>query len=136
MKGSLVRTMKKICFIVFVMTLALSLTSCAKKKSSLLTGAPGYGFGYCDGSLGQFDIYVIPVNNQPGIYQVSVIPYQVIPGDIVRIAIANSSLSYRELVNQTVVNPNVEIQAGYITDSDLQFYDILAIRPAEPGTNF
>jgi len=129
--------MKKWWIVALVITLALSLTSCSKKRDGLVAGeGQGFGFGYCDGELGQFDVYVIPVNGNPGRYELSIIPVQVRAGDIVRIAIANSSLAYREMVSQVVVNPDVEIQAGFVNFSDFQFYDILAIRPAEPGTNF
>jgi hypothetical protein len=113
-----------------VITLALSLTSCGKKAP--LQQQADYGFGYCDGSLGQFDVYVIPLD--AGQYQLSVIPVSVNSGDIVSLTIANQqNLAYRPVANQVVVYPNQEINGGNLTDGDLMNYNILAITPYDPS---
>ena len=134
MKGRLVRMMKKWWIPVLVITLALSLTSCAKKRDRLLGN--NYGFGYCDGALGSFDVYLIPVQGNNVSYELTIVPFDVLAGSIVRIAIMNEQMIFRQLISEVVINPNVEIQAGIITQADLEFYSVLAIRPSEPGTDF
>lgn len=136
LKGRIVVMVKKWWVLALVFTLALSLTSCSSKKRNLNAGNPN-GFGYCDGTLGSFDIYVVASPSNAGLYELSVIPVSLdAPGDIVRVAVANNSLAYKEMVTQVVVNPQQEIFAGYLTVSDLQNYDILAITPYEPGVSF
>lgn len=111
-----------------VITLALSLTSCARKAA---TQNANYGFGYCDGSLGSFDVYVVPLSS--GQYQLSVIPVNVNPGDVVSITLTNTAFTgYRPVISETTVNPNQEID-GNITDSDLTAYNILTITPYAAG---
>jgi len=108
MKGKIVQMMHKWWTVALVLTLALSLTSCSSKKRRLLTGGQGFGFGYCDGTLGSFDVYVIPSVGNPGLYAVSIIPVQPAqPGDIIRVAVANSSLAHKVLVDQAVVQAEV-----------------------------
>lgn len=125
--------MKRWWIVALVFTLALSLTSCSRKS---LIPQSGYGLGYCDGTLGSFDVYVYPTSTS-GIYQVSVIPVSLdAPGDIVSITVANQSLQYRELQTQVVVNQDMEILAGTLTDKELESYDILAITPYQPGVTF
>ncbi len=116
--------------IALVFTLALSLTSCSKRLPQDLQSGPVYGFGYCDGSMGAFDVYVIPSQTDSSTYQLAIIPVSLDqPGDIVRIDLANSSPSYKSEVSELVLQPNQEINAGYLTDSDLQSYNILSITP-------
>src|SRR5690606_24715452 len=98
--------MKKWWVVAAVLSLAIVLTSCSNKGK----GTVGYAYGQCDGTMGNFDIYVIPSKAQTGLYEVSVIPYTVAKaGDIVNVTIANRSLNYKELVNQVVIQPDVEI---------------------------
>jgi hypothetical protein len=116
--------------IALVFTLALSLTSCAKRRPQDLQSLPEYGFGYCDGSIGSFDVYVIRTKQDTSLFELSIIPVNLDqPGDIARINIANKSPSYREVVHEIVLQPNQEIFAGYLTENDLQTYDIVAITP-------
>ena len=133
--GRIVVMMKRWWVLALVFTLALSLTSCSKRKKQLQTA--DYGFGYCDGTIGSFDIYVIPSKSSPGMYELSIIPVQLdAPGDIAKITIASQNLSYKEVVPQVVLQNEQEIFAGNITESDLQNYEILAITPWEAGVTF
>jgi hypothetical protein len=133
MIGSAFSMMKRWWIVALVFTLALSLTSCSRKS---LIPQSGYGLGYCDGTLGSFDVYVYQTSTA-GIYQVSIIPVQLdAPGDIVSVVVANQSLQYRELQTQVVVNNDMEILVGTLTDTELEAYDILAITPYQPGVTF
>ena len=127
--GRFVLMMKRWWLIALVFTLALSLTSCSKKVYDLQS-SPDYGFGYCDGTLGNFDVYVARSRQDPSLYELVIVPVQLAdPGDIARINIANRNPSYREVVHEVVLNPEEQIFAGYLTEEDLQTYDILAITP-------
>jgi hypothetical protein len=133
MTRNFVLVMKRWWMVALVFTLALSLTSCSRKS---LIPQSGYGLGYCDGTLGSFDVYVYPTASS-GVYQVSVIPVSLdAPGDIVSITVANQSLQYRELQTQVVLNNDMEILAGTLTDTELEAYDIIAITPYQPGVTF
>jgi hypothetical protein len=126
MMGRVVLMMKRWWMVALVFTLALSLTSCSRKA---LAPQTGYGLGYCDGTLGSFDVYVYQTSTA-GIYQVSVIPVSLDqPGDIVSITVANASLAYKVLQNQVVLFNDNEILAGTLTDTELELYDQLAITP-------
>jgi len=129
--GRIVFIVKKWWVLALVVTLALSLTSCSKKRGDL---QGDFGFGYCDGTLGSFDVYVIP--ESPGTYELVIIPFQVTPGDIVTIAIVNSAtIAFNVVVPETAINPETEISTR-ITEADLANFDVLAIRPATAGQSF
>ena len=131
MMGKFVVMMKRWWVLALVFTLALSLTSCSKRKSNLQ--AADYGFGYCDGSIGSFDVYVIPSKGSPGLYELSIIPVSVNAGDIAKIVVLNQSLSYKPMLNQVVLQNEQEIFAGHLTESEVSSYDTLAIIPWDPS---
>jgi len=125
MMGRLFVVAKRWWILALVFTLALSLTSCSKKKKAV---GPNYGFTYCDGTLGSFDVYVIPKQGTTGYYELSIIPVQLDdPGDIVQVTIANGSRAYKSLVHQVVAVNDQEIYAGTLSEADLDGYDILDI---------
>jgi hypothetical protein len=133
--------MKRWWMIALVFTAALSLTSCAKRKVNLQDYS--YGYGQCDTSqggypLGQFDVYTIRSASYGGLYELSIIPVVLdLPGDVVMITIANSSLAYKDLVNQVTVMQDSEINAGILTEGDLNTYDVLSIgTPPQPTVPF
>lgn len=110
--------------------LAISLAGCAAPNPQDLQALPQYGFGYCDGSIGSFDVYIIRSPQDYTMFQLAIIPVNLDqPGDIVRVDIANQAPAYRELVHEVVLQPNQEIDAGYLSMTDLQTYTILAITP-------
>ncbi|MBY0370794.1 hypothetical protein K2X33_08910 [bacterium] len=125
--------MKKWWMIAAVFALALSLTSCSRRGSS-----SNYGLNYCDGTMGQFDVYTVAVPNQPGTYKVVVDPISLsAAGDVVSITVVNqTSLAYKELVQQVVVYVNQRITAGYISEAELQNYNLIAITTYMPGVDF
>ena len=126
---------KKFWIIAAVFTLALSLTSCAKKKKEILQA--DYGFMQCDGTIGSFDVYLVKSKSTPGLFELSIMPVQVdAAGDIASITIASNTRAYKQLLPQVVLNNQQEIYAGILTEADLQQYDILAITPYDPSTNF
>ncbi len=127
MKGKILRIVKKWWALALVLTLALSLTSCSKRRSR-------YDFAAftCDGTLGSFDTYVIP--NSAGKYDLVVIPYQLaVSQPIIQVGLVNSqNNTFKVLEYQVVAQPNAEISKE-ITYSDLVNFDYLAIRPANGG---
>ncbi|MCB0416491.1 MAG: hypothetical protein H6617_08205 [Bdellovibrionaceae bacterium] len=130
MKGKILFVIRKWWVLALVLTLALSLTSCSKKRSNLLSNS--FGFGYCDGNLGSFDVYTIPKGNGVDVDLV-VIPYQATNGDIIQIGIVNSSATaYKVTTYQATVQVDAEI-SSMITISDIANYQVLAIRPFTTG---
>lgn len=124
--------MKRWWVLALVFTLALSLTSCSKKKTNLQ--GSDYGFGYCDGTMGNFDVYVIPSTSNPGLYEVSIIPIQVASeGQVIKVNVLNQGLPYKELVSKVTLITESEIFAGFLTESELNNYDTLAITPYDPN---
>lgn len=137
LSGSYVIKMKKLLLPVLVLTLALSLTSCSRKNNPSLQNQNEFAYFACDGSIGQFDAYLIRSKTNPGLIQLSVIPVTLTnPGDIVSINVANSQLAYKEMVNQVVLFTDKEINAGFLTEQELQTYDRLAVTPFQPGVSF
>jgi hypothetical protein len=135
MKGKFVLKLKKWWLTALVFTLVLPLVSCSKKRKETLQA--DYGFTQCDGTIGSFDVYVIRSKTNPGTFEISIITIQAdAPGDIASITVANSSKAYKQLIPQVVLNNDQEIFGGYLTESELNQYDILAITPYDPSTNF
>jgi hypothetical protein len=131
MKGMIRNTVNKWWVLVLVATLALSLTSCGKKRSSWLTSGGGYE---CDGSMGYFGVSTVPYGNQ-GLYQVRLVVFQPDQeGDIVSVTLTDSySGAYRNLINGLVIQSNKEVMVGVITEDELASYDTLSITPAFDG---
>ena len=127
--------MKRWWVLAVLLTLALSLTSCS---GPVLNNGSGWGSVTCSGSLGVFDVYLTPSKADPTLFEISIVPASVSsPGDIVTVTVANSqTLSYKTMVNQTVVNPDEEIFGGDITENDLQTFDEIAITSFDGSTNF
>ncbi|NBY19330.1 hypothetical protein EBQ74_03600 [bacterium] len=135
MKGKLINLMRKWWLMALVCTLALSLTSCAKRRNFNLSGA--YGFTQCDGANWSFDVYTIRSQSQPGTFELLIMPVTIdTPGDIASVTIANQQNGYRQLVSQVVLYAEQEIYAGVLTSADLNNYPILAITNFDPSTNF
>jgi hypothetical protein len=133
MKGKVVVMMKRWWLTVLVFTLALSLTSCSKKKNdgNLMSG---YGYSQCDdASMGSFDVYLFQSTKSPGFWELWVTPYQVNnAGDVASVSIINQSRSYKNLQTEVVLNPGEHIFAGLLTENDINTYDILFIAPPGP----
>ncbi len=129
-----VAVVKRWWVLVLVFALALSLTSCAKKKAKTVAN---YGYTQCDGTMGAFDAYVIPSKFDVTKYEVSIVPIQLdVAGDIATITVANTSLMYKTMQTEIVLNNNSPIFAGYLDSSEVETYDTLAILPYEPGVPF
>lgn len=130
MKGKLVNTVKRWWVLVLVATLALSLTSCGKKRSSwLMNGQLG---AECEGSMGYFSIATYPYSR--GLYEVRIYTLEAESGDVVSVTLADSqSGNYKNLLNDVVLEPGQEISAGFITQTELDQYDTVSITPAYSG---
>lgn len=125
MMRSMLLWMKRWWVLALVVTLALSLTSCSRRRS-LQTYQ---GYEECSGSLGSFDAYVIPARGNPGMYEVSLIPTSVTPYDIARVVVLNQQLSYRLMVDQVILQPEEQIFVGYLSEAEINQYDSIAIIP-------
>jgi hypothetical protein len=133
MKGMIRNTVNKWWVLVLVATLALSLTSCGKKRSSWLTSGGGYE---CDGPMGYFGVSTIPYGNQ-GMYQVRLIVFQPdLERDEVSVTLTDSNTgAYRTLINGLSIQSNQEIVVGLVSQSELQTYDTLSVTPVvQSGT--
>ncbi len=136
MKQRIFSMMRKWWVIALVFTLALSLTSCSRRRA---TQNSLYGLSYCDGIYGSFDVYTIKNPSLPGTYLITIMPASVTnPGDIVAIAVANSSnFAYKPLVTETALNQEQEISGqGYLTDSELNNYDRIVLYQPNPQLTF
>ena len=114
--------------------LSLSLTSCGR-------AATLYGATTCDQTtLGDFDIYVIPVDQSSGVYQISVIPAGLFQQqEIVTIAVADSQNpegNHQVLIEQTALSVDQETVAGLLTASALNQFDTLVMGTSTPGVPF
>lgn len=143
MKGNrrLVSVMKKWCMIAVVFALAMSLTSCARRKPDGLLST--YGLSNCyqplgSYALGQFDVWTFPVSGQSGTYKIVVIPYGMdAEGDVIAVHVVNSStLQYKPLVTETSAYVDQEIVAGYLSEAELNSYDRIVISSADPSKDF
>ncbi len=135
MKGKFLNLMRKWWLMALVSTLALSLTSCAKRRNFNLSGA--YGFTQCDGANWSFDVYTVRSQSQVGTYELIIMPVSIdTPGDIASVTIANQQQGYKQLISQVVLNPEQEIYAGVLTNADLNNYPILAITAFDSSTVF
>jgi len=134
-KGKLVLVMKKWWMIAAVFALALSLTSCSRRSSGSFAN---YGLSFCDGTMGQIDVYTVLVPGQPGNNKVVVIPAALsAPGDIVTITVASQATKlYKTLLAEVALEVDQQVVAGYLTDAELQQYDIIAITTYTPGVDF
>lgn len=131
MKGKLVGAVKKWWIAVLVLTLALSLTSCGKKKLTTTLNA-NYAISYVSGSLVDIDAYVIDHGNDA--FELVLVVYQGTNGDIITCAIVNSqSLAYVVFAPQTVVSVGAEIAAVRLSRSQLLNYNVIACRPFTTG---
>ena len=85
---------KRSWILALVIVLALYQTSCSRSgnRSGLLSGATSVN---CEGSLGSFDVYVIPIPNQPQMFYISIMPVSLEdgPGDEVTVSIGSSQPS-------------------------------------------
>lgn len=106
--------------------LVLSTMSCSRKLEDLQSSGD-VGYAECNGTLGQFDIYTVRTSD-PSMYELYIIPYAVaVPTDIGSITVANQTPSYKTLVREVVFNNGEEILAGYLSETDLLNFDILAL---------
>ena len=124
--GLAVLSYKKVFLWMLTGFLVLSTAGCSRRLEDLQSSGD-IGYTTCDGTLGQFDIYVIRTAD-PATFELYVIPYQVaVPSDIGSITMANQTPSYKTLVREVVFNDGEEILAGYLTETDLLNFDILAL---------
>ncbi len=133
--GRVVTMKKKWWMLAVVFALALSLTSCSRRGSGQFSN---YGVNYCDGTLGQIDVYTVASGSQAGTFQVVLIPISLTaPGDVVTVTAVNQgTLAYKTLLQEVALNVNQEITAGYLTESELQNYDMIAITSYIGGVDF
>lgn len=136
MKGKAVSIMKTWWIIAAVFVLALSLTSCSRLYPY---GAnSNYGINFCDGSIGEIDVYTVAVTGQPGVVKVVIIPASLaMPGEAATITVVNgSTLDYKTLLTQVSLQVDSQIVAGYLSQQELQMYDRIAITSYTPGVDF
>jgi len=129
MKGRIVEVVKRWWVMALVVTLALSLTSCSRKRQPM---TPAFIDTQCNGSLGDFDIYVVPSRLGPGRYDIQIMPIAVDdPGDVIQIAVSNGQ-GFKLLVPQVAVYDEEQIYAGTLMENELLTYDMLAMTTYHP----
>jgi hypothetical protein len=141
MSARLVNVMKKWWMIALVFALALSLTSCAKKRETQST----QGFTQCDSSLnqsvqslGQIDVYTRKIVGQQNRYELIVVPIQLAqPGDVVDIHVVNkASFQFLPMIQGTSLDNNQPLVAGTLTQADIDNFDVVTITYYQPGLDF
>lgn len=125
MKGKIRDTVNKWWVLVLVATLALSLTSCGKKRSSWLMSGSDVE---CDGELGYFGVSVVPIGK--GLYEVRLVVFESDPNYPVTIAVADSySQAHRVLASDLTLQNDTQYGGWTITQSELDSYDTISITP-------
>lgn len=128
MKGQLKETVKKWWVLVVVATLALSLTSCGKRRSSYLTG----GENVCsEGNLGEFAIEVLPYGN--GQLEIRILVLAVEDGAIIDIGLINDRTISEPKKEQLVVFNGDEI-SFYISQAEYNKYDHILFSSTHVGS--
>lgn len=144
MKGKVITMMKKWWMIAAVLALALSLTSCSRRGTGQFSN---YGINFCDYSglegqggitMGSFDVYTIASTTQAGMFQVVVIPISLtLPGDVATITVIDqATMLYKTLLPEVALTANQEISAGFLTQAELNKYDLISITSYVPGVDF
>ncbi len=131
MRGKMIAMIRKWWLTFLVFTLALSLTSCSKKKQALEDQSVVQCGG---GSIGDFALFITRSPNNPALYEMTLQALGgVVDGDVATIALIQKSdatiTDYKILKDQEVLtsDPNAGIYAGTITESDLVRFPLLAI---------
>lgn len=135
MNGNRISKMKKWGMIAVVFALALSLTSCSSRARQNMA----YGINNeCTGTMGDIDVYTIPVQGQIGYYKIVIIPVTLsAPGDVATITAVNqSTLAYKTLSPEVVLNVDQEITAGFLSETELASFDLIAITSFVGGIDF
>ncbi len=141
MKRTMIAVIKRWWVLALVCTLALSLTSCSKKKKDIQGN--DYGFSdkcsssSADGQIGRFEVYVFPSETRKGMYDISIMPVELErPGYPVKIYLFNqSTLQHDELKSEYVLTDK-EITLGPISEADLSAFDSIYIVQHEAGVSF
>ena len=129
MMGRFKIVVKRWWVLALVLTLALSLTSCGKRRQVASNG--NYGYSECSGTIGAFDIYSFP--NGDGTYDLSIIPFELdAEGDVASIYLSDESfVRYRTGLSEVVLQLDDEITINRISEADLE-RGVLAIIPWDP----
>ncbi len=134
MLASVVDICKRWWILALVGLLVLALTSCSGKKKTA-AGSDMY-YESCQGTIGSFDIYLIPTG-RTSTYELVMVPFSLdAPGDIVKIALVNDAGSFRTYIQEIDLQLDQEISIGYVTDSDLYNYNGIAVVPSDPNQQF
>jgi hypothetical protein len=115
--------------------LALSLGGCS--RPALDTQTYSYGVDPCDGSLGNFDVYLL-ANAGQGTYDLVIVPIALAQAstEITVTLSTPSSSNYLTLIAGIDPIPDQQITAGPLTPAELQAYSVLAITPIGMGVPF
>ena len=112
MKGKLAETVKKWWMIVLVATLALSLTSCGRRRTNLLSGGI-----QCAGDLGDFDVALYPAGNNQ--FEVVIVPYEAY-ADEISFSVGQYDGTERTLSTLTFNNAeSQEYSVGFMTMAEV-----------------
>lgn len=126
--------------VALVAVLFMTATGGCARKLSIQENA--YGTSPCDGSLGNFDVYLIAGTGSSGTtyngtYQLAIMPISLdAPGDIVSVTVLNESKAYKVLISQVSLAVGQEVDAGPLSSADLTTYDIMSLTPYQAGVVF
>lgn len=127
MKGRLLVMVKKWWVLVLVMTLAMSLTSCGRKKNTNLLGSNGWT--WCSGDMGDFFVITEVAAGRAGFYDVWVeVDAAAADGDLVSIAITQGGYYPQVKQSNVTVYSGAQIYLGQITENDLYSFDTVEIK--------
>lgn len=134
--GRIVLAVKKWWLTALVFTLALSLTSCVRKRSDYIQ--PDVGVGACDDAqVGQIDLYVKRSDAQPDFFEVYAVPYYLVEeGFIAQFNVFNAQPASKLMQPQIVLYTGQSNFLGYLSTEELEFYNEMAITPSDPSTTF
>ena len=128
--------MRKRWLCALVLTLALALTSCQKRKVDYI--APQIGVGPCDDqSVGQFDVYVRMSPAQADMFEIYIVPYYLNDeGFVGQVNAFNAQPAAKLLQPYIIFYTGQTYFIGYLSADEVNYYTELAITPADPSTTF
>lgn len=124
-----------VAFLIVILTLALA--NCAKRRKGNAESGKLYGSSACDGAMGQFDLYLIPSEKYPGVYELNLHTIALLkPGQIVRIVLANSDQEHKEVIPSIILEEGQTVFTAYMGPADLRQYPLIVIARKQPGVDF
>jgi hypothetical protein len=93
---------------------------------------------FCDGTMGQFDLYYYADPSQAGSRKITIIPRSLdLAGDVATVTVVNKvTFEYKSMVNSITLQSNAKFGVGTLSHGEVAKYNVIAITSYQPGVNF